>query len=468
MNSVSFRRSALLLFATSLFATSGVALAQIDSLYSGGFDNRFAPITSGPCQNFYGSDFELAEGRSPVQATPGPRPAKGAVTTEPTFGTCMVRSTNHRAEYPQAAFLRNDYSRRQAFNADQTRMFVFGSNGYWHLYDANTLGYIKPLTGLAGDAEPQWHPTDPNFLYYVPINGGTQLLKLDVRTNTSSVVADFAGKLPSWGSSAAHIWTKSEGSPSADARYWGFQVENGGFSMLGYMVWDLVENRLVGSRATNVRPDHVSMTPSGRWFVSSGWEGTWAWSPDFSQKKKLHGSTEHSDIAIGENGHDMFVSIDYQSAGGDVYYTDIDACPAVAANATTAPTCPRTVLFSTYVSGSTTALHISGKSYGKPGWVVISPYGTQPTSSGAYPWYADKVFAMSLSEEAKVYQIAEHHSVWDPSTTSYWFEPQATVSRDMTRVFYNSSWTSHDERDIEAFLVQLPRGLIGIGSATPP
>ena len=452
MNLATFRRLLLLLVVGSASSLSGIALAQVDGLLSADFDSAMVPISSGPCVDFYGPDFRLGEGRTPTRVSAAGRPVKGAVMAEPSFGTCLVRTTNHRAEYPQAAFLRNDYSRRQAFNADQTLMFVFGSNGYWHLYDANTLAYIKPLVGLAGDAEPQWDPTDPNALYYVPINGGTQLLKLDVRSNTSSVVADFAGKLPTWAAGAAHVWSKAEGSPSADARYWGFQVEDGSFSMLGYMVWDLVDNRMVGARATDVRPDHVSMSPSGRWFVSSGWEGTWAWSPDFSEKKKLHGSTEHSDIAIGANGHDMFVSIDYQSANGDVFSTDIDACPSVPADATDAPTCVRTVLFSTYVNGSTTALHISGKAYAKPGWVVISPYGTQPTRDGDYPWYANKVFAMQLAANGQVYQLAEHRSVWDPTTTSYWFEPQATVSRDFTRIFYNSSWDSHDERDIEAFM----------------
>ena len=453
-----FYRSLLLILAISLAMTSGVSLAQTDLLFSSGFDNRFAPIISGPCQNFYAPQFQLVEGRSPSGATSSPRPAKGSVTTEPTFGTCLVRSTNHRTEYPQATFLRNDYSRRQAFNADGSRYIAFSSDGWWHLYDANTMAYIKRLTGPAGDAEPHWHPTNRNVLYYVPPYGGTKLYQLDVSTNVSTVAANFAGKLPPWGATAAHIWTKAEGSPSADGRYWGFQVEDGGYSALGFMVYDLVESRVVGSRQVSTRPDHVSMTPSGRWFVASGYEGTWAWTPDFSQKKKLHHATEHSDIALGANGHDMYVAIDYQTNAGDVFFTDIDACPAVAANAnaTTTPECPRTVLFTTYTDGSVTALHVSGKGYGKPGWVMFSTYGTGLTRTGLMPWYGDKVFAMELSATPRTYSLAHHHSIWDPATTSYWFEPHATVSRDFTRVMFNSSWDSHDETDIDAYMVQIP------------
>jgi hypothetical protein len=429
-----------------------------DVIFDGSFE--FAPV-AGPCAGFYPDSFALAEGRNAggSPATAGPRPVKGQTFGEPNFGTCMVRTTDHRVEYPPAAFLREDYSRRQAFNADNSRFFVFGSNGYWHLYDANSLAYVRVLDGLAGDAEPQWHPSNPSLLYYVPNNGGTVLYSLNVETGARQTVADFSGRLPAWAQGAAHIWTKSEGSPSADARYWGFMVENGSFSTLGFIVWDLVQNRLVGSRQSTYRPDHVSMSPSGRWFTTSGFDGTWAWSPDFTQKKKLHHTTEHSDLAIGADGHDLYVSIDYQSNGGDVFYIDVDACPAVPADATNPPECPRTVLFPTYVNGSTTALHISGKAYARPGWVVITPYGTALSRDGSMPWFGNKVFAMQLNANPQVYELARHNSV-GVSPLAYWSEPQSSVNRDLTRILFNSSWYGTDQTDIEAYLIQLPHEAI--------
>src|SRR5262249_352944 len=151
--------------------------------------------------------------------------------------------------------------------------------------------------------------------------GGLQMLALDVPKNTSRVVADFKNKLP-W-PQAARVWTKSEGSPSRDGRYWGFQVESEDFQILGFIVWDLPNHKLVGSMSANTRPDHVSMTPSGRWFVSSG-EGTFAWSPDFKVRRQLHHRSEHSDLAVGSNGHDYYVSIDYQSNEGFIFMVDVD------------------------------------------------------------------------------------------------------------------------------------------------
>ncbi|WP_057658929.1 hypothetical protein [Pseudoxanthomonas dokdonensis] len=408
------------------------------------------------------------------------KPAKGRILKEPSFGTCLVRATAHDSE-PPTTFARNDYSRRQAFNADNSYFIVYAYDGWWHLYDANTLKYLRKLSPkvadpsvssefhLAADAEPQWDATNPNILYYVPTNGGTKLLKLDVRNNSYSIAADFRGKLPAWGNSAAHIWTKSEGSPSADSRYWGFQVENSSFGLLGYMVWDLQNNRLVGSRQDNRRPDHSSMSAAGRWFVTSSDDtGTWAWSPDFSKKKKLHNKSEHSDLALGPNGEDYYVSVDYQSNAGDVFFVDIDACPAVAASATDAPLCPRTVLFPSYDNGSATAMHFSGKGFNKPGWMVWSTYGTSQTRSGTWPWFTNKIYAVELKANPRVYPLA--YTRRNESAGGYWAEPHASVSRDFTRIAFNSNWGVNNTDDIDTYLLHLPASALpgGSGSTPPP
>lgn len=419
-----------------------------------------AAITRGPCQVFYPADFALVEGRLAKAVPALAKPERGVALRDSNYGTCLVRISDRGKDVPDSPLIRNDYSRRQAFNADDTRTFAFSADGYWHLYDADTTKYLGKLPGLASEAEPQWHPTDPNLLWYLPVNGGMSIEQLDIRSGKSTRVADFTGKLPAWAATAAHVRTRAEGSPSKDGRLWGFQIEDDAFAMLGYLVWDQVDQKVIGALPMGVRPDHVSMSPSGRWFVSSGFDGTWAWSPDFKTKKKLNATTEHSDIAIGKDAHDIYVSIDYESHGGEVFMVDMDACTAVDAAETRAPMCPRVVLFPTYVDGSKTALHISGKAYDKPGWVVVSPYGTQPMRNGQLPWFADKIFALQLAANPRVIELADHRSIWDPKTTSYWFEPQATVNRDFTRIAFTSSWGTNREADLEAWMIQLPVGAI--------
>lgn len=412
-------------------------------------------------ENFHGLQALSMQGPS-VLVPKTSKPAKGVPMRDP-LGTCIIRATQHDVDPPQT-FARNDYSRRQPFNADNTLFLVYSSGGWWHVYDANTLRHVKKLAGLAGDAEPQWDATDPNKLYYVPNNGGMTLLALDVRSNTTRTAADFSGRLP-W-PDVNGLWTKSEGSPSRDMRYWGFQAESH-FNMRGYVVYDLVQNRIVGTRSTSVRPDHVSMTPSGRWFESSGDdEGTWAWSLDFATKKKLHHKSEHSDIAIGPNGHDYYVSIDFQSNDGDVFFVDIDACAAVPANADPAstPECPRTVLFPTYMNGTSTSVHISGKAYNTPGWVVISSYGTKPSRDNppVWPWFTNKIFAIELNASPRVLGLGYHQD----SPDGYWTEPQGAPNRDLTRVMFNSNWNIKSPDDVDDYMIVLPRGAIPTATLT--
>ena len=165
------------------------------------------------------------------------KPAKGAVFAEPAYGTCAVRATDHAAD-GVSGFARNDYSRRQAFNADSSRHLVYALNGSWHLYDANTHKRLATLPNLAGDAEPQWHPTNPELLYHLPINGmGMRLHELNVATGATRVVGDFGARLRARWPDANAAWTRSEGSPSADGRYWCFMVDTAGWQSRGVFTW---------------------------------------------------------------------------------------------------------------------------------------------------------------------------------------------------------------------------------------
>src|SRR3546814_15643368 len=97
----------------------------------------------------YGSSFSPVIGQVAAPAPGGARPAKGVPFKDPAFGTCVVRATNHAVE-PPSGFARNDYSRRQAFNVDNSRMLVYSLNGAWHLYDATTLQPLRELTDRKG------------------------------------------------------------------------------------------------------------------------------------------------------------------------------------------------------------------------------------------------------------------------------------------------------------------------------
>src|SRR3546814_5982814 len=72
---------------------------------------------------------------------------------------------------------------------------------------------------------------------------------------------------------------------------------------------DLTQS-VIGARSLSSRPDHVSMSPSGRYCVISGGDvsdATVAWNRTFTSSRVVHHSGEHSDLALGPDGSDYYV-----------------------------------------------------------------------------------------------------------------------------------------------------------------
>lgn len=389
---------------------------------------------------------QLPEGTSTDPIPAMAKPAKGVPYTDPTYGTRIVRVTNHAAEVP-VGFARNDYARRQPFNADDTLQLIIANDGAWHVYRTADNAYVKRLDGLAGDAEPQWHPTDPARLYYLPTLGiGMQVRELNVTTLASRVVGDLGARLRARWPTANAAWTKAEGSPSADARYWCFMVDDSAWRSLGVVCWDMVTDQIVGWKDTGGnRPDHVSMSPSGTWCEISG-DDTRAYSRDFATSRLLLNRSEHSDLARDAQGNDVYVAVDYGSNAGSVMMVNM-------------ATGVRTDLIPTYLAGSTTALHISGKAFSRPGWVLVSTYADE----GTFQWLHRKLFALELKANPRIYQLAHTHT----ASNGYFTEPHAAVNRDFTRVVFNSNWSTPTE-DVDAYRIELASDALPGSSAPPP
>lgn len=394
------------------------------------------------CEPFYSKDWTPVVGTDKRAPPSLPKPPRGKHFAEATFKTCVVRVTDHAADGVDG-FARNDYSRRQAFNADDSKIIVSAKDGSWYAYDVKTQKLAGKLEGLGGDAEPQWHPTNPKLLYYLPTFGiGMQIKELDITTGKSRVVADLGKRLKAIWPTANAAWTRSEGSPSRDARYWGFQVDDAEWKGLGMFTYDLVADKILASydfaKNHHGRPDHVSMSPTGAYLVASFDDGVFAYPRDFSKAIKLHPKSEHSDMALDSDGDDVFVSLDYEGNGA-VFMTKIK-------------TGVRTNLFPTYLEHTATAIHFSGRSFARPGWILASTYGE---GGGPWQWLHGKVFAIELKEHPRIINIAHHHVFHD----EYWTEPHASVNRDFTKVVFGSNWEVKSKTDIDTYLVELPKVL---------
>ena len=391
-------------------------------------------------------------GRSQDAAIFVPRPPKGQPTFDANFGTCIIRVTEHDVEPPKV-FARHDYSRKQAFNSDNTRLLIIAYDGSWHIYDAISLQYLHVLNGVSGDAEPQWHPTNPNLLYYLPRNGvGMKLLEYDIVTNRSRVVGDFAERLKHLWPTASAAWSRSEGTPSADLRYWAFQIDSATWQGLGLFTYDLRDDKILATydfaKNGKSRPDHVSMSPSGKYVVVSWDEVPHVLTRDLTDARRIASHGEHSDIALDVANDDIYVSVDYQKRGGPVFMVNLR-------------TGQRTDLFDSYVGSTATAMHFSGKSYGMPGWVIVSTYGEYDSGNkikrfwggSGHKWLHGKIMAIELRADPRIVNLAYHHSTY----AEYWTEPQASVNRDLTRILFNSNWGTSSKLDVDTYMVVIPK-----------
>lgn len=407
----------------------------------------------------------LAADRIPALPRPIVRAADLASPSwiDPTYGTRLYQVTD-ASDHPGAQFVRHDYSRRQAFNADNTRFLAQASNGAWLLYDGFELRPLRrngphgALKGMAGEAEPIWHPRDPGRLWFTSTGGGLIWWEKQVDSDADSVMANFSGRLP-W-PAATGLWTKGEGTASADGRYFAFMATSYDgisktVSIHGLVCWDRIEDRIVGTLDAaafgRAMPDHISMSPSGR-FVVPSWAyapklGTRAYSRDFSSFRLLHTDSEHSDLAFGPRGEDLYVATDYRD--GVLMAKDM----ATGGSFNLMRLYPRR-------GANIGALHISGQAFDRPGWVVVSTYADSadygkvkpdPVLEAAHR----KIMLLELRPGGRQYSVAHTHAA--ARYGGYFGEHQATVSRDGTRILFASNFD--DGGPPGCYLALLPRSV---------
>ena len=178
------------------------------------------------CSRFYSSRFRAVERQERsirCPRCPSPRrvrrsaiqPTRPASCAPPT--TRRSRRARSRAMTTRGA--RHSTTTRVASSSTRTRPLASVRR--------QDAGLRQAVVGPAGDAEPQWHPSNPDLLYYLPTNGigheGVRAQRGDGPEphGRRSRVAHAAR------AGVGHAaWTKSEGSPSADGRYWCFMVDN--------------------------------------------------------------------------------------------------------------------------------------------------------------------------------------------------------------------------------------------------
>jgi hypothetical protein len=390
-----------------------------------------------------------------VRQTPSlPEPAARVPFRDPVFGTCLVRVTDRTTDLSPgdtSAGLKNEYSRVQSFNADGSRLLVRGIEATWYLYDAHTL---EPLGELPLGVEPRWDATDPDRLYF---SDETRLMAYNVRSGEQTLVHEFADDFP--GQALAAVWTRYEGRPPADDRYWGLMAEDEDWETVAFLVYDRQTDQVIASRDMHDVPavaegiDHVTISPLGTYFISSfdhycehgqlGDDGQpcglMVYDRDLTSGRSLLRIVGHYDVALDAEGREVIIFQDIDN--DDIALLDL-------ATGTVTPLWP--IDFTHTAIG----LHFSGCAFQRPGWALVSTHDGDPS---AYTWMDDQVFALELKPGGRMLRLAHTHSlVAEGQEHDYWAEPHASVNRDFTRIVFTSNWGRSGTGEVEMFLGDLP------------
>jgi hypothetical protein len=373
---------------------------------------------------------------------------------DPVFGTCLVRVTDRTADLSpsdSSSGLKNEYARVQSFNADDSLLLVRSIESAWYLYDAHTL---LPLGKLPLGEEPRWDAHDPDVIYYVD---ETRLMAYDIRSDEQSTIHDFAADFP--GQHLTAVWTRYEGRPSHNSRYWGLMAEDEDWIPVAFLVYDRQTDQ-VTVRDTHGLPgieedvDHVTMSPLGTYFIASfdrtcepghlGDDGhpcgLMVYDQDLAHGRGLLRIAGHYDTALDAYGRETII------------YQDIDADYISMLDLETGTV---TRLWEIDFGHSAIGLHFSGLAFDRQGWALVSTYnGTHPTDA---TWMDDQVFAVELKARGRVARLAHTHSLVDETQEhDYWAEPHASVNPDFTRIVFTSNWGRSGTEEVEMFLIELP------------
>lgn len=399
--------------------------------------SQFSPVTNFDTQQIPAMD-------EPVARVP---------FLDPVFGTCLVRVTDRSSDLivgDRSKGMKNEYSRVQSFNADESRLIVFTTEGNWYLYDALTL---EPLGQLPIWHEPRWDAHDPDLLFYTE---ETRLMSYRISTGRQQIVHEFADDFP--GKNLAAVWTRYEGSPSIDGRYWGLMTEDQEWMTVALLIYDIETDQIIAIRETPPSEiDSVTISPLANYFL--------AFYDNYCEHGQLGGDSNPCGLMIYdrnlENGRGLLRIVGHSdpvldATGKEVFvYQDIDTDTISMVDLASGEITP---LLPIDFSHSAIGFHFSGQAFRSPGWILVS------TSNGAQPsstWMDDQIFAVELVKNGRVVRLAHTHSVYNENIEhDYWAEPHASVNRDFTQIVFTSNWGRTGTDEVDMYMIKLQ----GIGS----
>jgi len=395
----------------------------------------------------------------PLFMTNIPQPAAGTSYTDPKTGIAVIRITDALNSSEAGTF--PDYSKRQAWNADQTRMILRTDDGYVLLFDGQTYQFMSVLNGVAGQ-DIFWHPINPDFIYFSP---DSVLYSLHIPTGDIDPVHDFAPY--------TFANTNGEGNLSDDARYYAvvgqyYNYISGEVTFSDILVYDLVMDEVISAMPIPQDSiwgfDWVSVSRGGNYVVidyadteTGRYHGVEVYDRmmNFIWQKPL--GAGHSDLGTESNGDEILVMDLYDEETNETVYMKYRLSDG-----------QETELLRTSLLFDQ---HISLRNEARKDWCFISTFDyVDRLTDDSLSWlpFEDEVFALKLDGSGDVQRVAHHHSrrfspsTPDPDNSVYWSEPHATVDREGKRILWGSNWRQNMQNvnSVDAYLADFS-GMLG-------
>lgn len=386
----------------------------------------------------------------PVAQASVQRPSFMMQSTDPKFGTTLLRLTDARGGRKPG--MMPQYSKRQVWNANDSLMLLISGDGTTHLYNGRTYQFIRELSSVYGE-DIFWHPIVPSIII---CTDNQALLSYDVIGDRFDTIAVFQ----------QYDWfnTRGEGNLSVDGSYYAFvgQTYDSTVHFKDIVVYDLI-----GRNVMRTMPlpeplqdfDWVSISPKGNYVVidyattdSSRYNGVEVYDRmmNFLWQRPL--GAGHSDLGIDENGDEVLVMDYYDPYSNSTWVKKFRLSDGKETN-----------LLEFHWSFDA---HVSCRNTLRPGWCYISTFdGEGRLADDSTTWlpFEDEIFALKLDGSGAVQRIAHHHSRrFSPTTPDrdnsvYYAEPHATVNRDGSRIVFGSNWRMNVETDssVDAYLVDI-------------
>jgi len=390
------------------------------------------------------NEFQYVMGPDRYEITIFPKPEKGARWQDPDFHTSITRVTDKRIDRYRGSKMVNIYSTVNIETADGKYVLLGDFDVF--LYDLKTFKLIKKLRLIhdASDPEVRPDPSDPNIIYYL---AHTILYKYDLRNDRSIKVHNFRREYPK----ATYVQTETQGDPSADGRYWAFEIgtwrQGRGTIIFDIVVYDKQTDTIVSRFSDHWRRENarwVSMSPSGERVLVKMWRDDFlkrartrliSFDRNFQNPVAIRGANGHADKAVTLDGRDVmfyqhtnddWISMAYVETGQVINLIKID-----------------------FTQGST-GFHFSGNNYAKPGWGLVSTYGY------TRDWQNKQLYLIELKENPRVWRLGHTRSRPNPNKKKdYWAEAFATISRSGTKVWWASNWGYYKSR-FDVYQITLP------------